>query len=156
MNRRWISVAIVALLAAAVATAQPAPGRPGGPQKMLANYLQLSDQQIASWQQIAKDTQAAVKPLAENARTLQQQLHSAVTAANPDPTAVGKLAVQIEQVRAQIKGAHDAADAKRAAVLNADQKVKYDAFQAAMAFIRQQGRGPGAMRGPGPGPFAGR
>ncbi len=156
MNRRWISIATVALLAAAAAIAQPGPGRPGGPQKMLANYLQLSDQQIASWQQIAKDTQAAVKPLAENARTVQQQLHSALTAANPDPNAVGKLAIQVEQIRAQIKAAHDAAEAKRLAVLNADQKVKYEAFQAAMAFMRQQRPGRGAMRGPGPGPFAGR
>jgi Spy/CpxP family protein refolding chaperone len=150
MNKRWISIAIVALLAATVATAQPGPAGP----KALASYLQLSDQQIASWQQIAKDTAATVKPLAENARDLQQQLRSALQAATPDPTAVGKLAVQLESVRAQIKAAHDAADAKRLAVLNADQKTKYQAFQAAMAFLRQQGprRGQG---GAGPAPFPG-
>lgn len=147
MNKRWISVAIVVLLAAAVAIAQPGPGR--GP-KALADYLQLSDQQITSWQQIQKDTAAAAKPLAENARDLQKQLHTALQAATPDPTAVGKIAVQLESVRSQIRSAHEAADAKRLAVLNADQKAKFQAFQAAVAFLKEHR--PRANRGPAPFP----
>jgi Spy/CpxP family protein refolding chaperone len=129
---------------AAVAAAQPAP--PQNRQKLLADYLQLSDQQIAEWKQIQQDTGAIVKPLADSIRSLEDQLHTALQASTPDANAVGKLVIQIEQTRAQIKAARDAADAKRLATLNADQKVKYQAFQAAVAFLRQQ-RGP---HGPGP------
>jgi Spy/CpxP family protein refolding chaperone len=131
---------------AAVAAAQPAPPKQG-PQKLLADYLQLSDQQIAEWNQIQQDTAATVKPLADTIRSLEDQLHAALQAATPDANAVGKLVIQIEQTRAQIHAAQDAADAKRVATLNADQKIKYRAFQAAMQFLEQHRPGR-----PGPGP----
>ena len=131
MKKHCFALTAIVLFVAALASAQPQP------QRVLANYLQLSDQQIASFQQIQQDTAATVKPLADTARSLQDQLHAALQAATPDPTAIGKIAVQLESVRAQIKAAHDAADAKRIAVLNADQKVKYQAFQAAAQFLRQ-------------------
>ncbi len=133
--KKQFAFTILFLFVAGVAAAQP------HPQKLLADYLQLSDQQVTEFQQIQSDTAAVVKPLQATARSLQQQLHDALQAATPDAAAVGKLALQLESVRAQIKAAHDAADTKRLAVLNADQKVKYQAFQAAMAFIGQQ-RGP--------------
>ncbi len=141
MKPRSISIAIVALFIAAIATAQPRP-----PQKALADYLQLSDQQVTAWQQIQKDTAATVQPLAENAKDLHKQLETALSAASPDPTAVGKLAVSLRAVEDQIRAAHEAAKAKRIGVLNADQKVKFEAFEAAMAFTRPARRGPG---GPG-------
>ena len=135
--KKQFAFTILFLFVAAVAAAQPRPH----PQKLLADYLQLSDQQVTEFQQIQSETAAVVQPLQASAHSLQQQLHDALQAATPDATAVGKLALQLESVRAQIKAAHDAADTKRLAVLNADQKVKYQAFQAAMAFIGQQ-RGP--------------
>lgn len=145
MKPRSLSIAILALFLAAIATAQPGPGR-RPPQKALAEYLQLSDQQVTAWQQIQKDTAATVQPLAENARDLHKQIGTALKAASPDPAAVGKLAVELHAVEEQIRAAHEAAKAKRVAALNADQKVKLEAFEAASAFLRQERRGPG---GPG-------
>ncbi len=147
MKPRSISIAILALFIAAIAIAQPGPG-PRPPQKAVAEYLQLSDQQVTTWQQIQKDTAATVQPLAENARDLHKQIETALEAATPDPAAVGKLAVELHAVQEKIRAAHEAGKAKRVAVLNADQKAKFEAFEAAAAFLRQERRGPG---GPGRG-----
>ena len=136
--RKTISIFIVALLIAAVAAAQPAPGRPG---KVLAGYLQLTPDQITAWQQINKDTAAALKPLASNARDLRTQLQTALSAATPDEAAIGRLAVSLHAVQEQIRAARQDAQNKRLAVLTADQRTKLDAIQAAMKFMRQQ-RGP--------------
>jgi Spy/CpxP family protein refolding chaperone len=142
MRTRWIPLAaVVVLLAAAVAVAQPVP--PAGPlsarpQAALAAYLQLTPDQIAAWQQIHKDTAAAVKPLADNARNLQKQLEAAVKAASPDPATVGKLVLSLHSVRDQIRTARDNSKAKLLGVLTPEQKTKFDAFQAAASFMRRR------------------
>lgn len=141
--KKSISIAVLTLLVAAVAGAQPAPPRPG---KVLAEYLQLTPDQISTWQQIKQETAAVVKPLAANARDLRTQLKTAVTAATPDPAAVGHLALSLHGVQEQIRTAQEAAKSKRIAALTADQQVKFDAFQAAAQFIRQSQRGPAGAR----------
>jgi Spy/CpxP family protein refolding chaperone len=150
MKSRSVSIAIVALLfLAAIANAQP---MPRGPQHAVAEYLQLTPEQLTSWQQIQKDTVAAVEPLVTKVRDLRSQLDAALKAATPDATAVGKLAISLHATQEQIRAAHDAAKAKRLAVLTADQKTKFEALEAAGAFMRQQrrgaGMGPRAMRRP--------
>ncbi|HSP15255.1 MAG TPA: periplasmic heavy metal sensor [Thermoanaerobaculia bacterium] len=142
MKPRSISMAIALMFVAAIATAQPR-----GPQHAVADFLQLSSEQITAWQQIQKDTAAAVQPLAANARDLQTQLDTALKAATPDAAAVGKLAISLHGIREQIRAAQDAAQAKRLAVLNADQKVKFQALESAREFMRQQRGGPGGGRG---------
>ena len=143
MKRSSVVLAIAALFIAAIASAQP---RPEPPQKALAEYLQLTDAQITSWQQIQKDAHAAVQPLADKARDLHTQIDTALEAASPDATAVGKLVIALRSTEGQIKAVHDDAKAKRLAVLNAEQKTKLEAFEAAMKFARRDGprRGPGA------------
>lgn len=139
MKIRLTLLAFAALLVAVTAAAQPFP--PEGPQAVrpqaaLAKYLALTPEQVTAWQQIAQDEAAAIKPLAENVRDLQKQLETALQATTPDPLAVGKLAVSIHSVRDQIRAANESAKAKRIAALTADQKVKFDAFQAALQFVR--------------------
>lgn len=134
MKTRIISIALFALLIAAAATAQPAP-RQG---KILADYLQLTPDQIATWQQVGKDTAATVKPLVANAADLRAQLKAAASAATPDADAVGRLTLSLQGVRDQIRTARQAAQSKRLAALSADQRAKFDAFQAAVRFIRAQ------------------
>lgn len=132
--KRTILLAIVTLLVAAVAIAQPASPRPG---QVVAKYLQLTPDQVSAWQQINKDTAAVVQPLAANARDLRSQLDAALNAATPDPASIGQLAVSLHAVQALIRSARQSAQNQRLAVLNADQRAKFAAFQAAAQFIRQ-------------------
>jgi hypothetical protein len=60
--------------------------------------------------------------------------------------AIGNLVLQMRGLAAQRDAAKDAADAKFAALLTADQQVKFAAFTAAAEFLRQ--RGPGGPGGP--------
>ncbi len=149
MKTRCTLVIVATLLMAAMVVAQPAPpARHGGGAQALAKYLALTTEQISAWQQIAKDTAATIKPLAENARDLQTQLDTALNVATPDPLAVGKLAVSLHSVRQQIRAAEESAKTKRLALLTADQKVKFEAFQAANAFLHQRRPGMAARHAP--------
>lgn len=142
MKHRWIPIAVLALFVGAIAMAQMGPGPgPAGP-RALANYLQLTPDQVTAWQQINKDTQTAVTPLQTNARDLRQQLNTALTGGSPDPAAVGRLAISLHNVQEQVRTLHEDAKSKRLALLTADQKTKLAAFEAAVQFMRQPRRMP--------------
>ena len=68
------SMAVLLLLTAAATFAQPAPAR--GPQRrkaaMIAEYLQLTPDQIAAWKQINSETATKVRPLREQIRAAQK------------------------------------------------------------------------------------
>lgn len=145
MKKTLVAVLAVALIAGA-AFAQAGPQHPQRSQAVLAHYLQLTQDQVTAWQQIDKDTAAAVKPLAQQAHDLQTQVKTALQGTNPDPAAVGKLVVAADAARDQIKALRDTAKTKRLAVLTADQKTKYDAFEAAAQFLRASRPAARAMR----------
>jgi len=145
--KKAISILALSLLVASTAVAQMAPPVAPRAGKVLADYLQLTADQVTAWQQINRDTAAAVQPLAANVRDLRQQLDTALKAVSPDPTAIGKLAVSLHGVQEQIRTLHETAKSKRLALLTADQKAKFAAFEAAAQFMRQQRR----RVGPGPG-----
>jgi hypothetical protein len=69
-----ISMALLALLTAAATFAQPAPG--AGMQRrkaaVMAEYLQLTPDQIAAWKQINADTALKVSPLRDQIRAAQK------------------------------------------------------------------------------------
>lgn len=141
MKARRISIAAAALLlVAAIATAQPIPNaqHPGGGRAALVHYLQLTPDQIAAWQQIHKDTAAAVKPLATQAHDLRTQLEAAVKATTPDPAAVGKLTLALRSVREQVRATRSDSKDKLLAVLTPEQKTKFEAFEAARAALRHR------------------
>lgn len=119
-------------------------GAPQGPRvDALINYLQLTADQKTAWQKAHDDFQTATQALRDQQIALHDQLDTALQ--GTDACAIGALMLQIRAIGDQIRTAHDALDQKLASILTADQKAKYDAFQAALAFIG--GPGPG---GPGP------
>jgi Spy/CpxP family protein refolding chaperone len=146
MNKRWILiVAVVTLLCAAVASAQPAPGTPphrAGRGAALAEYLQPTPEQIALWKQLRSDSAATMKPLAQSVQDLRKQLDVAMSATSPDPAAIGKLALALRSARDEMRSARDASKAKFVATLTPEQKTKFDAMQAAGGFLRQRQRKP--------------
>lgn len=134
------------LLIAVTAIAQPRrPGPPPGAMRgpdPLVEYLQLTTDQKASFETIHNQSRESMRALHEQERALHEQLENTT-----DANAAGALLLQLRNLREQMHAAHQAMDAKLAAVLTPEQQTKFAAFQAAAEFLRQ--RGPG---GPPPPP----
>ncbi len=126
-------LAALSILIAAVAAAQPAPP----PGARLAAYLQLTPDQVAAWKQIRTDTAATLKPLATATHDEQQELKAALQTPSPDPATVGRLAMTLHATREKIRATREESKAKLTAVLTPEQKVKFEAFQAAVQFGRR-------------------
>jgi Spy/CpxP family protein refolding chaperone len=139
MKTRTIGIGIALVMIAAMAFAQGPAGPPRPGVAALVNYLQLTPDQKAAWLQIHKDTATTMKPLAANALDLTKQLEAAMTASTPDPAAVGKLALSLHAVRAEIRDARKSSEEKLAAVLTPEQKTKFEAFLAVGAALRHRG-----------------
>jgi Spy/CpxP family protein refolding chaperone len=139
MKKNILAITLLLTLVAAVAAAQPfAPNAAPGPRAamVLGRFLELTPDQVAAWKQIHQDTAATIKPLAEKQAGLRKDLQTALQAATPDPTAVGKISIALHDVGEQIRTAREASQSKLRDTLTADQKVKYDAFEAAMKALR--------------------
>lgn len=134
MNKKVLFLLLILFATAAVTVAQPAPPPRGA--AVLAKYLDLSPEQVAAWKQIHADTAATIAPLAEQARATQKELAAAMNAAPPDDAAIGKLALSLKATRDQIRAARKASETKLRATLNAEQQIKYDAFRAAVDFLK--------------------
>lgn len=124
----------------------PGPGGPGPNNSPLADYLALTTEQKTAWESIQTEFRAAAETLHSQERTLAEQLRVALD--GTDATTIGTLMLQIRAIHGQIGTAKQAADAKFAALLTADQKVKFAAFQAAVEFLSHRGpdAGPGGPR----------
>ena len=114
--KRIIPVVIVCLFAlSAFAQRGPGPGGPPPPPR-LDSYLSLTDSQKAAAEAIEAELRTSTEPLHAQLRALHEQL---------------------EQAR-------DAANAKFLALLTAEQRAKFEAFQAAARLLRRGGPGGGA------------
>lgn len=144
------ALSLFLIAAGAFAAGHPPQGGPGGPPPgggngaLLAEYLGLTTAQKASWETIQNERRATMESFRDQQETLHQQLETALE--GTDAAAIGNLMLQIRAIQEQIKAAHDAAHDQFAALLTTEQRVKYDAFEAALEFLRQRGPGPG---GPG-------
>ncbi len=107
----------------------------------MAHYLELTPDQVTAWKQVRSDSAAEIKPLAQNAQDLRQQLDAAMSAATPDPAAVGKLSMELRSAHQQLRAAREATAAKLEATLTPEQKAKFEAFQAARKSMRPGRRG---------------
>ena len=121
-----------------------APGLPRGSADPLADYLALTADQKTAWESIRAETHETIAPLHEQGQALAEQLES-----TNDAAGIGNLVLQLRALSSQIDAAREAGDARFAATLTADQKVKFEAFQAASEFVHRRGPGPG---GPPPPP----
>jgi Spy/CpxP family protein refolding chaperone len=148
--KRIIAIAsIVLLTAAAGAQLRRGPGPMGGPMggpmagpggpggnPALAEYLSLTTEQKAAWETIQSDLRTSGQALHEQERSLADQLESATEA-----TAIGNLVLQLRAIGTKLEAARASADARFSALLTADQKAKFAAFQAASEFLHRRGPG---------------
>jgi len=116
----------------------------------MARFLGLSEQQQDEIKKLMEDRredrQAMWEKLKKNREAMQQALESA----NPDPAAVGELAIEAHRLRQQEQALRDAQDKAVRALLTPEQRVKFDAMKA----LREEGMG--GPRGGGFGPRPGR
>ena len=121
----------------------PPPGAGPGPdaQRALGDYLELTDSQKAAAEAIHSELRTSTESLREQMHALHEQLETALE--GNDASSIGNLMLQIRGVRTQLEAARQAADAKFIALLTTEQKTKFEAFQAAVEFLRERGPGGG-------------
>lgn len=140
---------LAAALAAAPALAQP-PGPPGGRRgpDHLAEELGLSEDQRASWAALHEAHREETKGLFEEGRKLHETLRAALAAPTPDPATVGRAAIAADRHRQRMEAARQALEAKLVALLDEEQKERFDEMR------KERGPGGPGPRGPhGPGGF---
>ena len=141
MKRIAVILALTLATATAAFTQQgPPPGggappRPAGPDPLVA-YLNLTAEQKTAWDAARAAFETASQPLFEKQREAQEQLGTLLEGKSTDACAIGTQMIAIRTIGDQIKAAHDALDAKFETLLTADQKSKYEAFEAAVQFLR--------------------
>jgi Spy/CpxP family protein refolding chaperone len=162
-ERLMVAAAIALALTAAPLAAQGRPPQPpaGGrdmrrpgppPGERLAQLLELTDAQRATWEAAQQEMQKTGRSVHDEVDGLQQQMQQAMSAANPDPAAVGKLAIAIHRAHDKMKSAHDQAEEQLAATLTPEQRVKFDAWKASRPPGPPPGMGPGFGPPPPPPP----
>jgi len=133
-QKHLIAVALVGLLALvagpvlaqtdSTAPAAPAHGHAGMMAKM-AQKLNLSDDQVAAVKQLHTDLATKMAPIHAQQQQLRTQLKAALGVANPDAATVGKLVIQQNQARAQMKPIMAEFHQQFQALLNPDQLATY-------------------------------
>lgn len=133
--KRLIIITLSFIIAGS-ALAQPRRGPGAGPgpagNNALGIYLGLTAEQKAAWETMQAETRAALGELHESERALADQLESAT-----DAVTIGNIVLQLRDLSTQIEAARDAAQAKFAATLTAEQQTKFAAFQAATEFLQR-------------------
>src|SRR5512141_1763196 len=110
------------------------PGNGPGPRvDVLVEYLQLTAEQRTAWQTAHQNFETATQALRDQQVALHEQLDTALQ--GTDACAIGTLMLQIRAIGEQIQAAHDALEQQLLSILTAEQKAKFDAFQAALAFL---------------------
>jgi Spy/CpxP family protein refolding chaperone len=126
----------------------PGMGRMGG----MARFLGLSDQQEAEVRKLMEGQRAQHVALREKLEKNRSLLEEALSSDNPDPAAVGELAIEGHRLREQGRALREAQDEAIRGLLTPEQRTKFDAMKA----LRDEG-GPGGFgpprghlrRGPG-------
>ena len=134
-------------LTAAVLLAQPTP-RPGAGAApgvaAVKTYLGLSDQQVQQLVELRREEQQLLQPIRERIREKAQALRAARQAATPDPTTVGQLMLDLQNLRKEVTAINEGYHAKALAMLDSAQKEKLDDLVAA---ARRAERGRPIVRG---------
>jgi Spy/CpxP family protein refolding chaperone len=128
-------VALVIVLAAGIAIAQPHGGRRGGGDFLggpmlgfFTDYLDLSDVQQAQIKQIIAKEKPALEPLFKQEMQSHEQMMQLIQSGNFDEGKAQAIATQGAQVHAQLEVQHARIASQSYQVLTADQKTKLAQF----------------------------
>jgi Spy/CpxP family protein refolding chaperone len=129
------------LLAFAVPIAAQVPPPPGGPppEYVLKEVLGLSDQQLASFRDLAQARASAAETLRRQLENQQRALSDALSAAAPDPGTVGALVISINSLQNQFGQIEAGFRNGFLGLLTDEQKSKLGFIQSVEAALRAAG-----------------
>jgi len=133
MTRALFAAALCATLAIAVplpAQGPPDPPPfdgclPGAAQHVIADFLDLTDDQLAAWDVLIAQRDQAAGPLRDAIAAVQQQLDDLLAGEDPDPLAVGELVIQRHDIGEELADVHLAYVAGFEGLLDAGQFAQY-------------------------------
>ena len=128
MKKVLIGVALLTLALPLVAQEHPVLDRA---RQEVINFLALEETQVTKWDELLAAREAAVTPLREQVKGLEEQLKTLLGQEIPDAAAVGALVIQIKGLQEQIQAAKQTYLDGFEAVLTADQTGKLNAVRRA-------------------------
>ena len=112
---------------------------PGGPRHMMQaktdqaqSYLNLTDAQIQSLQQLRQSEMTTLKPVLDQIAPLRQSMQTQLQSGSADAAALGKLMLSIQTLEQQVTTTRNGIHDQALALLTADQKTKLAALQSAV------------------------
>ncbi len=134
---------LLVLLSVSVSTllAQPGPppeGMPGrhGQAAMhadaLREHLSLTEDQIVRLHQVQRDRMQQMRPAVQQIAEKQQALEQELQSPAPDPATVGRLTLEIRELRQRMPMSREALRDQALSILTPDQQAKLDALNEAM------------------------
>jgi Spy/CpxP family protein refolding chaperone len=143
--------AALVLALAGLAVAQPHHGmdqhfaHPGGQNfhDHVAKALDLTADQKAAADKLWAEMETRMQPLADQHRAQMEAVHDLLDTANPDPTEVGNKMLAAHAIRNEMKALHEDIATRFSALLNAEQRAKFDQFRAMHEKMGDEGHGPG-------------
>jgi len=146
-TRTILSAALLALVLAVAASAQGmgygpgfrpciagAANAPATPQlTALKDYLGLTDQQVQQITDMRRKAAEENRTLAEQARTIRQQIADLMKSANPDPARIGQLHLDLRKLHEQRLARLEQVRTQALTVLNAEQKQKLADLEKALS-----------------------
>lgn len=158
MNLAVLGTAAFMLALGGSASAQPraaeGPGGAGprmGRAEGMARFLGLTEAQKEQVRKLMEGRRAEHEALREQVETNSEQLKKALEGANPDPAAVGELAIEGHRLREQGRAVREAQDKAVRGILTPEQQARFDAMKAMRDEVGPMG-GPGMRHGDGPRP----
>jgi Spy/CpxP family protein refolding chaperone len=101
MKKSAFILALVLVIAAPIAAQIPSPPKGPPPELVLKDVLGLSDGQLAALRDFERARSDASGALQQQVEAQQQALSAALSAASPDPGAVGALVISITSLQKQ-------------------------------------------------------
>jgi Spy/CpxP family protein refolding chaperone len=108
--------------------------------------LDLTADQKAAAQKLWAELETRTEPLADQHRAQMEAVHQLLDTASPDPTEIGNKMIAAHAIRNEMKAIHEDIANRFAALLNAEQRAKFDQFRAMHEKMGDDGPGHGHGR----------
>lgn len=144
----WLGAALAgALPGEAVERLRNEPGWPGG--AGMARALELTDEQKTAFRDVLEQHRTKMQSLGEKIRQNHQALEAALEVDDPDPAAVGKIAIQGRALRKQAETHREQMKQALREFLTPEQQTKLDVLESMRGRGLRFGPGGPAPVGPG-------
>ena len=124
MFQRALMIAVAAAFPVVLAAQE-------SPLEVIAHVLSLSEEQVQAVVQNLQARNEAIRPAAEELQRHQQALATLLQSENPDAATVGKLAIEMQRLQAQVQGVLEEANRALDQILNDEQRTRLEQLRGA-------------------------